>query len=254
MTRLSLTAAALTVALAASAPAALAGGVGAPSHTIRVATFVPNPPDTVVSRGGRISGFDPQLVEAAARTQGLRVAWVRIRPFSRLLTTVASGGVDMGASAITITSARRRTLLFGTPNMATDQAILTRATSTVASLADLSGKRVGGVPATTAQATIQGIPGAVFVPLSGPEAVDAAVAAGAVDAGIGDSSAASWAAINNRSLKVAAILDTGQVAAWTFPRTAAGNRLRITMNRGLAAVRANGTYRTILRRWGVAAP
>lgn len=230
-----------------------AAPAGVPT-TIRVATFVNDPPNTLPGPGGTLTGFDPQLVAAATRTQGISVKWVRIRSFAGILSGVADARVDMAAAAITITPRRRQSLLFGTPVTSGNQGILAPAGSGISSTEDLRGKRVAAIPNSTAETTVRAIPGAIIVPQRSPAGVARAVAAGTVAAGVGDLSACNWAATHDPSLAVAATITRNQVAAWAYPPTAAGRRLRAAMNRGIAATKRDGTYDRLVARWGVAAP
>lgn len=242
----------LTIALAL--PSALAAAPGRVPSTISVATYVNDPPNTLPAPGGGLTGFDPQLLAAAARAQGVKVRWVRIPSFGKILSDTAGSRVDMAAAAITITPTRRRTLLFGTPITSGNQGLLTRQGAGIISLAELRGRRVAAIPGSTAEATVRAIGGAMLVLLPSPAAVARAVARGAVAAGVGDLSACNWAVRKNPDLSVAATVTQGQVAAWAYPRTEAGRQLRQAMDAGIAAAQRDGTYATLVARWGVARP
>lgn len=236
--------------VAAAGNAASSSPPSASPTAIRVGTFAPDAPLMLGTRGDRI-GFEAQLVTAAARSQGMKVRWVVQKSFAPLLPMVAASRVDMAASAISITEARRRVVRFGTPYISNDQAVIVRASSQVKSVADLAGSTVGVLGGTTSRATVAAIPGATARPFATVEEMVGAVSSGEVAAAIGDLSWASWTAGNDPALRVATRVATGQVGAWAYPRTEAGARLAGVMNRGLAATKANGTYARLLARWKV---
>ena len=107
----------LTALVAAGAAAfALVAGAGSAAaalpKTIQVVTFTPNAPFEF-RRGGKLTGFDIQLVERIARTIGItRVQWRPQTTFSKVIPLVAADTYPMAAADITVTAGRAQQLRF----------------------------------------------------------------------------------------------------------------------------------------------
>jgi len=85
-------------------------GLGTPG-VITVGTLSDAPPSICINSKGDFTGFDNELLRAAAEKLGLRINFVGTE-FSGLLAQVASRRFDVGSSSITTTDARRRTVGF----------------------------------------------------------------------------------------------------------------------------------------------
>lgn len=119
-------------------------------ETLVAASNMRHPPFSSWDVEGRAVGIEVDIVEAAARELGLRVRWVE-RPFSELLAAIEAGEVDVAASTIGITEARRRRVAFSKPYYETEIVALVRAdASAPRSLAELAGGTIGADEATTA--------------------------------------------------------------------------------------------------------
>lgn len=77
---------------------------------------------------GRLSGFDIDLVNAWARTQGLTVKFVNL-PWPSLLAALESGRVDMIVSAVAVTPERQKRFDFSRPYYHEPQVLLLPATT-----------------------------------------------------------------------------------------------------------------------------
>lgn len=243
----------LTVAVAIAATLGIASSASA-APPIRVGTVYSVAPIAIVTPDGGLTGFEPDLVRAAAKAAGARVQFVHYRVFENMLTAAINADVDMAASTLTITPAREQVLQFGSPYVSTNQAIGALKTSPISSLAGLRGKTLGAVEGTTAETTIRRVKGAKVRLFATTLQLVAATQAGTIDAFVGDLIQVSWYTGKTDDLHVAAEIDNGQKGAWAYPRTDAGTATKATMDRGLRIIRKNGTYAKILKRWGLMAP
>lgn len=82
------------------------------------------PPFSVKAKDGRLMGFDVDLANLIAGSMGVK-ATVTQMPFSDLLTSLASGKIDMIISAMTMTPARNLKFAFVGPYFLSGQSILT---------------------------------------------------------------------------------------------------------------------------------
>ncbi|MEU5549958.1 MULTISPECIES: ABC transporter substrate-binding protein [unclassified Micromonospora] len=113
---------------------------------LRAGTLTDAPPN-VYLKDGEFTGFDNDLLVAAADKLGLRVEFVGT-DFSGLLAQVNNRKFDVGSSSITITEARKKTVDFGNGYDFGYFGLDVPAGSTLASFDELSGKRVVVVQGT----------------------------------------------------------------------------------------------------------
>ncbi|WP_327025596.1 ABC transporter substrate-binding protein [Micromonospora sp. NBC_01739] len=113
---------------------------------LRAGTLTDAPPN-VYLKDGKFTGFDNDLLVAAADKLGLRVEFVGT-DFSGLLAQVNNRKFDVGSSSITITEARKKTVDFGNGYDFGYLGLNVPAGSTLSSFAELPGKRVVVVQGT----------------------------------------------------------------------------------------------------------
>ena len=111
--RRTLTAVVVTIA-AGSVLAGASVATAAVPRNVSALTISGNGPFDI-RQGGKLTGFDIQLVEQAARIAGVRAVQWRVVDFDDLLNEVEDGDAMMGASSITITPQRSRQVTFGKP-------------------------------------------------------------------------------------------------------------------------------------------
>lgn len=114
--------------------------------TLRVGTLTDAPPN-VFLKNGKFTGFDNDLMTAAAGKLGLKVEFVGT-DFSALLAQVNSHKFDVGSSSITITEARKKTVDFTNGYDFGYFGLDVPAGSPITSFNDLQGKRVVVVQGT----------------------------------------------------------------------------------------------------------
>ena len=131
---------------AAEAPAA---APAATMTTIKVGTNAEYQPFEFIGADGKITGFDVDLLNAAAAAGGLGVDLVNTK-WDGIFVALASGEFDAVISAVTITPERAEVVDFTDAYFNAGQAIAVRADNTdINSEADLDGKSVGVQIGTT---------------------------------------------------------------------------------------------------------
>ena len=154
--------------------------------TLTVCSDVPYPPfeDFDKSAPSGFKGFDIDIVQAIADQLKLKLA-VKDESFDGLQSglTLNSGACDLVASAMTITADREKNLDFSDGYYDSEQSLLVPADSTIASIGDLSGKKVGVQQGTTGkQYAEDNATGADIVSFPSDAEMYAAIKAGQVDA------------------------------------------------------------------------
>ncbi|MEU8264614.1 ABC transporter substrate-binding protein [Micromonospora sp. NPDC048999] len=205
---------------------------------LRAGTLTDAPPN-IYLKDGKFTGFDNDLLTAAAAKVGLKVEFVGT-DFSALLSQVNNRKFDVGSSSITITEARKKTVDFGNGYDFGYFGLDVPAGSSITSFDQLDGKRVVVVQGTVQDdyATGRGLD-----PVRVPDYNGALnqLKAGTADAWIapaeiGDKSAED----SNGKIKVAAKQLSPAPTAYAFAK--GNDKLREALNKGLDEVIADGTW------------
>jgi polar amino acid transport system substrate-binding protein len=180
---------------------------------LTVGSDIPFPPFEF-REGGRLTGFDVELVEELAGRLELEVEWVDTS-FETIFTQLAAGRFDIVASATTITAERERQVDFTEPYYSAQQALTVNVKETpdIEAVTDLGRDVVVAVQRGTTGETWarENVPEGVKV-RSFPDAPDTytALEAGNVTAVLFDEPSAIAEARKRPALKVVATFDTGE--------------------------------------------
>ncbi|SCG50962.1 ABC transporter substrate-binding protein [Micromonospora halophytica] len=205
---------------------------------LRAGTLTDAPPN-VYLEDGAFTGFDNDLLVAAAAKVGLKVEFVGT-DFSALLSQVNNRTFDIGSSSVTITEARKKTVDFGNGYDFGYFGLDVPAGSPITGFDQLAGKRVVVVQGTVQDdyATTKGLN-----PVRVPDYNGAInqLKAGTADAWIapaeiGEKSAAD----SNGKITVAAKELSRAPTAYAFAK--GNDALREALNKGLDEVIADGTW------------
>lgn len=236
-----------------TAPAAADLGLKTPG-VLTVASDIPYAPFEFTDPGStEVKGFDVDLVKAIAETQGIPDVRFVDQGFDSIILSIKQGRFDMSASSWTITPERAKQVAFGDGYLSANQAILVRADDDgVSGLDDLQGKTIGAQRGTVGADLGNTVEGAsVKTYDSGDDAFNA-LAQGRVDAAITDFPVVAYAAAQKPTLKVAAEVPGNLELGFMFPQD--NTALKAAFDRGLAEIRANGTYDKIYATWFGDAP
>lgn len=242
-------------ALGALLALGMAASVSAQSRPLVVGSSATYPPFAYETPGKEIVGFDADIIRAVAEKAGLAVRIVNT-PFTGVFASLNNGDLDLIISGVTINDRRRQSYDFTRPYFEARQLIAVRNDSTVKSLQDLAGKKVGVVTGSTGDdvasrafgKTSPNIRRFDTTPL-----IIAELAAFGVDAAIGDNGVIAYRVQERKDLKT--------VNDPAFPKEYFGivvkqgnTALRDALNKGLAAIVADGSYARIYRKWFQAEP
>lgn len=238
-----------TLALAMAA-AAFSLAAQAQPRELTVASSATYAPFAFENKDKQIVGFDIDVISAIARNQGLKIKVVNV-PWSGIFAALNNGDVDLIISGVTINDKRKQSYDFSNPYFAAHQLIALSKGSTVASLKDLTGKKVAVVNASTADDIVSREFGKTNPNIRRFEStplIISELAGGGVDAAVGDNGVIAYRVSQQPGLKT---LDDK-----SFPEEGFGivvkkgdKALQDKLNAGLAAIRADGSYSTIYKRW-----
>jgi polar amino acid transport system substrate-binding protein len=230
-----------SLALCSAAPALAAGNV------LRIATDATFPPMEFVENG-KMTGFDIELTEALAKQMGKTVEWTQI-DFKGLVPGVLSGRFDMAVSAIYITDERAKVVDFGDSYYAGGLVAMVKADNTTTqSVDDLAGKKVSVQVGTKSVGYLKdNYPKIERIEVEKNEQMFNLVEVGRADAAVTGLPAAYQYARTKGTLKVL----PKQITTEAYGMAVSKNQPELTasLNKALAAIKADGTYDQIVKKW-----
>lgn len=203
----------------------------------------------------QIVGFDIDIINAIAKQQNLKLKIVNT-PFTGIFAALNNGDVDLVISGVTINDKRKQSYDFSPSYFAAHQLIAVPKSSTVTTLKGLTGKKIAVVSASTADDVASREFGKTSPNIRRFEStplIISELAGGGVDAAIGDNGVIAYRVSQNPDLKT--------VEDPSFPEEGFGivvkkgdKALQDKLTAGLAAIRADGSYVTIYKKWFNTAP
>jgi polar amino acid transport system substrate-binding protein len=228
----------------------LALGAHAQTRELTVASIATYAPFAFENKDKQIVGFDVDIINAIAKQQNLKIKLVNT-PWSGIFAALNNGDVDLIISGVTINDKRKQSYDFSPSYFAAKQLIAVPKASTVTSLKDLAGKKIAVVNASTADDVASREFGKTSPNIRRFEStplIISELAAGNVDAAIGDNGVIAYRVTQNADLKT--------VDDKSFPEEGFGivvkkgdKALQDKLAAGLAAIRADGSYATIYKKW-----
>ena len=234
---------------AGSAPVAAAP---APAKTLVVGTDAAYAPFESQNEKGEIVGFDMDVLTAVAKKAGFEVKFVNT-PWEGIFNTLQQGDRDLLISAITITPERKQTMDFAGPYFDAYQLIAVKQSSKVAKFGDLKKLKVGVQTGTTGDEVVTKLLGKASTNVKRFESTPLALKeleAGGVDAVVADNGVVVNYVANNTSAKFKTVSDSAFTPEQYGIAVKKGNtQLLDKLNKGLADVKADGTYNAIYTKY-----
>lgn len=245
----------------AAAPAAPAASAAAapppPAKVYVVGTDAAYAPFESQNEKGEIVGFDIDVVSAVAKKAGIEVKFVNT-PWEGIFNNLAQGDRDLLVSAITITEERRQTIDFSAPYFDAQQLIAVKADSKVAKFDDLKKLKVGVQTGTTGDEVVTKLLGKTSTDVKRFESTPLALKeleSGGVDAVVADNGVVIHYVANNTGAQFKTVSDASFTPEQYGIAVRKGNaELLEKINKGLADIKADGTYDKIYAQYFGAAP
>jgi polar amino acid transport system substrate-binding protein len=244
---------------AAEAPASAASVAAAPppAKVYVVGTDAAYAPFESQNEKGEIVGLTIDVVNAAAAKAGIQVKFVNT-PWEGIFNALAQGDRDMLASSITITDERKQTMDFTNPYFDAYQLIAVKASSKVTKFDDLKKLKVGVQTGTTGDEAVTKLLGKNNTNVKRFESTPLALKeleAGGVDAVVADNGVVVNYVTNNPGAKFKTVSDKAFVPEqYGFAVKKGNTELLEKLNKGLADIKADGTYDQIYAKYFGAAP
>ena len=234
-------------------PAAASAAPPAPvAKVYTVGTDAAYAPFEFQNEKGEIVGFSVDLLTAVAEKGGFQVKFVNT-PWEGIFNALGQGDRDLLISSITITDERKQTMDFSDPYFDAIQLIAVKDNSKVAKFDDLKKLKVGVQTGTTGDEVVTKLQGKTSTQIKRFESTPLALKeleAGGVDAVVADNGVIIHYVANNTGAKFKTVADTKSFAPEQYGiAVKKGNaELMAMVNKGLAAVKADGSYNGIYKK------
>jgi polar amino acid transport system substrate-binding protein len=242
---------------APAAPAAAVAPAPAPAKVYVVGTDAAYAPFESQNEKAEIVGFDIDVVKAVAKKAGIEVKFVNT-PWEGIFNALGQGDRDMVVSAVTITEERKQTMDFSNPYFDAQQLIAVKNNSKVAKFADLKKLKLGVQTGTTGEEAVAKLLGKTNTNIKRFESTPLALKeleSGGVDAVVADNGVIIHYVANNPGGKFKTVADKEFVPEQYGMALKKGNvELQGKLNKGLAEIRADGTYAAIYTKYFGAPP
>jgi polar amino acid transport system substrate-binding protein len=198
------------------------------------------------------TGYEVELMAAVAQQMGLEVAWLPPTKFDTIIPLIKQGGkADVGASSFTITEERKQEIDFTKPYLDSNQGVATLKSAGVKNEQDLNveGKKIAVQSGTTGEMWAQeNLTKATIVPLDDPVQAMAGMSTGLYDAVAADLPVMSYLCTQSYTdCEVSLEIPTGEQYGLVVSKD--NPALTAALDEAYAALKANGTVKTLQEKW-----
>ncbi len=244
-------------AASAPAPAASVAAAPPPAKVYVVGTDAAYAPFESQNEKGEIVGMTIDMLSAVASKAGVEIKFVNT-PWEGIFNSLQQGDRDILASSITITDERKQTMDFTNPYFDAYQLIAVKASSKVSKFDDLKKLKVGVQTGTTGDEVVTKQQGKNSTNIKRFESTPLALKeleAGGVDAVVADNGVVINYVTNNPGAKFKTVSDKAFAPEQYGFAVKKGNaELLEKLNKGLADIKADGSYDKIYAKYFGAAP
>lgn len=202
-------------------------------------------------KGGKIVGFDVDLVTEVAKKLDVKVAFTN-EDFAEIQSgkVLNANFCDIGMAAMSIDGDRARVIDFSSPYFNASQVLVVQKGSGVQSLGDSSGARIGVQEGTTGATYAEDYAPSdtQIVKFGSIEDVNVALSGDAIDAGIYDNNIVQQAIAANPTFEVIEQYKTGEQYGMAVKKDGDVDLLRV-INEVIAETQASGRYDEIYETW-----
>jgi polar amino acid transport system substrate-binding protein len=210
------------------------------------------PPMEMVDANKNIVGFGPDVVMAIGKAAGFNPI-LKNTAWDGIFAGLAGGKYDAIASSVSITEERKNTMDFTDPYFEVKQGVITAKGADIKSVADLSGKVIASQIGTTGYFVCKKIEGATAKSYDEIGLAVEDLYNGRLDAVIADDTVASNYALQHeqysKKLALAFLIESDTPEYLGIAVNKGNTEVRDLVNKGLAAIKANGEYDKIYAKW-----
>jgi polar amino acid transport system substrate-binding protein len=196
--------------------------------------------------GDKIVGFDVDITKAIAEKLGIKLDYQNTA-WDGMFPAVAAHKFDMVISSITITDDRKKEMDFSDPYYNADQSAIIKKDAGIDSAEKLNGKKIGVQIGTTGEIEAKKITSATIQTYDDIIMAFEDLQAGRVDAIICDSPVGDYYTVKNPGFVIGFKIVTNEFYGMGFAKDTPD--LVKAVNTALAAIKEDGTYKTIFETW-----
>lgn len=195
---------------------------------------------------GKVTGFDIELIEAMAKEMKLEVK-IQNMAFDGLLPALQMKKVDVVIAGMTETAERKKAVAFSTPYFKAKQVIITKKGKDIKDFKELAEKQVGVMLGFTGDAVVSEIKGVKVQRFDATYAAIMALEKGKLDAVVADSEPAKKYIESYKDLVIASA--PAEEEDYAIAVRKKDTALLNELNKALEAVKKNGTYDKLLKKY-----
>ncbi|WP_227764719.1 transporter substrate-binding domain-containing protein [Zhaonella formicivorans] len=220
-----------------------------PSHTIRIAGDENYPPYEYVDDNGMYKGFNVDIMRAVAIELGMDIELIPMT-WQEALVALENGQVD-AIQGMTKSKIREERFAFTEALVVNSQAIFVRKeTNYVTELKDLAGMPVAFQAGDISSELLRSIPEVIPIIKDDQEEALKALLTGEVEAFVGNRLTGLYILQKERQFDKIKIVGEPLYSTEYCSAVLKGNTQTLALlNQGIAAIKANGTYDKIYRKW-----
>lgn len=213
--------------------------------TLTVCSDIPYEPFELLGPDGKATGFDIDIVQAVADANGLKLEVID-SSFDAITSGLFKSQCDIAISSISITPERAANMDFSEPYYDDDLVLIAPADTTLTSVADAKGKKVGVQSDTTGESygDEQGIE-TIGYEDSGLQTQ--ALLSGQLDAALGNQSVLKFAIKGNDKFKVIEEISTGEQLGVAVPKDKA--EMLAAVNATIKELKDSGKLDELEAKW-----
>ncbi len=230
----------------AAAPMATAQTSGTASNIVVGADTTFPPFET--ENGGKVTGFDIDMIEAIAKAEDMTVA-LRTMPFNGIIPSLQAGSIDAAVAGITIKTDRMKNVDFSDAYYKSGLSILVKADSGITGFDDLTGHVIATKKATSSvdYLTGHGFPSDHVKQFQNIDSAYQALMSGGADAVLFDNPVNVNFKTSESGVKIVGPLLTGEYYGIAISKDKPD--LAAKINDGLAKIKASGAYDQLFTKY-----
>ena len=221
---------------------------------LRVGINPDSKPFGYIDANGNYVGYDVDLAKYIAQSiinNPNAVKIIPVTPSNRLLKA-STGEVDIVISTVTITPFREEVISFSIPYDVAGQAVLVKSNSSITSLSDLSGQKVGIVFGTTAEKNIRNlVPNANLLGFRNYNEAYNALKSGRINAITSDDTILSRFAINDSSVKLLPKRYSREPYGIAFKKSNSTIKFKESLDFTIKDLQRKNVIHRLRKKWGL---
>ncbi len=216
---------------------------------LKVATCADFAPFEFQGKDGKFEGFDMDIIRAIGEKMGDEVKISNVG-FDGLIPALQAGNVDAVISGLSINEEREKKVAFTNPYYQSGLTIVVKKDNdSIKSFSNLAGKSIAVQIGTTGATEAKKIPGAKVKELNSSADTFIELNAGNVEAVINDKPVNAYYLVKSGDKNVKIVGKPLTSEEYAIAVKKGNKKLLEELNKGLAEIKADGTYAKIYEKW-----